>query len=282
MADLLLATEGGQVVQFNTGTKAHSVIFQCSDDEAMMGIARHEDHLYVASLSRMYKLRADDHSLVKQTEFYSPSPDFHQHQWYDGLLYTTITKRNQIWVYNEELEIVRVHDIEPPMPEKKVRYQKNYNHINNIIRHEGKFYVNLNWLTKVQYAASGVAVFDEDFRLIEKFEYGWETHDFQFIDGKRMAICATSSKRKKIHHPRISGIMLEGELVFEHDSEESFCKGLTYDKDFLYLCGGRKQPRAKRKNSNAVIYVLNRKDFSLAEQFESEEIKAVKGVIVAE
>ena len=46
------------------------------------------------------------------------------------------------------MEIVRVHDIQPPMPEKKVRYQKNYNHINNIIRHEGKFYVNLNWLTK--------------------------------------------------------------------------------------------------------------------------------------
>jgi hypothetical protein len=177
MADLLLATEGAQVVQFNTETKAHSVVFQCSDDEAMMGIARYKDHLYVAS---------------------------------------------------------------------------------------------------------GVAVFDEDFRLNEKFEYGWETHDFQFIDGKRMAICATSSKRKKIHHPRISGIMLEGELVFEHDSEESFCKGLTYDKDFLYLCGGRKQARAKRKNSNGVICVLNRKDFSLAEQFESEQIKAVKAVIVAE
>ena len=98
MADLLLATEGGQVVQFNSRTKAHSVVFQCSDDEAMMGIALYADHLYVASLSRMYKLRADDHSLVKQTQFYSPSPDFHQHQWYDGLLYTTITKRNQIGV----------------------------------------------------------------------------------------------------------------------------------------------------------------------------------------
>jgi len=280
MPELLLATEGGQVVTFNTESKAHQVVFQCTDDEAMMGITKFDGHIYVASLSRMYKLDANDYSLVKKTEFYNPSPDFHQHEFYDGLLYTTITKRNQIWVYNQELEIVAKHDITPPFPNKKVKYKKNYNHLNNIVKKDDKFYVNLNWLTSTQYASSGVVVLDDKFNELEKFEYGWETHDFQFIGDDKIAICATSSKKKKIHHPLKSGVMFNGELVYEHDSDESFCKGLTYDDDRFYLCGGRKQTREKRKFSNAMLYILDRQTFELIEHFESPDIKAIKGVIV--
>jgi len=196
MPQLLLATEGGQVVAFDTDLKTHTVVFQCSDDEAMMGLEIYNHHVFVASLSRIYKLKLYDYSLVKKTEWYQPSPDFHQHQFYDGYLYTTITKRNQIWIYDEDLRLVKIHDIEPPFPWRKVQYKENYNHINNIVKHNEKFYVNLNWLTHVQYSTSGVAVYDQEFNFLEKFPYGWETHDFQFINGKRMAICATSSTGK--------------------------------------------------------------------------------------
>lgn len=279
MAELLLATEQGQVVKFNTEDESHECLFYSSDDEALMGIELYEGHLYVASLSRLYKLNSN-YEIVKQTELYSPSPDFHQMQFYDGLLYTTITKRNQIWVYDTDLNIVAVHNIEPPKPKKKVKYKKNYNHINNIVKHEGKFYVNLNWMTSTQYAESGVLVTDENFSPLDKFEFAWESHDFQFIDGKKVAICSSSDKRKKLAHPYRSGLMVEGELVWEHSADESFCKGLCYDDEYIYMCGGLKSTRKKRKDSRAVIYIISRKDYSLVKKILHNEVKAVKGAIV--
>ena len=280
MATLLLTTEGGQVVKLNTITKDFEVVYQCPDDEALMGIALHKNCLYIASLSRIYKIQFSGFRLIHQTELYNPSPDFHQMQFYDNKLYTTITKFNQIWVYDEDLNLIESHDITPPLPGKKVKYKKNYNHLNNIVKCDNNFYVNLNWLTAIQYANSGVAVMDENFNEINKFEFGWETHDFQFMNGKKIAICGSSSKRKKIHHIYKAGLMVEGELVFEHDPDESFCKGLCYNHEFIYLCGGRKMTRSKRKFSNSVIHILNKKDYSLVEKLEIEEIKAIKGGII--
>lgn len=280
MAKLILSTEGGQVVKLNTQTLDFEVVYQCPDNEALMGIELHNNHLYVASLSRIYKIKYSNFQLIYQTELYHPSPDFHQMQFYDNKLYTTITKKNQVWVYNENLNLVESYDISPPHPGKKVKYKKNYNHINNIVRHNNKFYVNLNWLTDVQYSSSGVVVLNENFYEIDKFEFGWETHDFQFMDNKKIAICGSSSKRKKIHHIYKAGLMVDGELVFEHDPDESFCKGLCYDYDFIFLCGGRKMTRSKRKFSNSVIHILNKNDYSLVKKLEIEEIKAIKGGII--
>lgn len=281
MSELLLATEGGQVVSFDPDSKAFEVVFRCSADEAMMGIERVGDELFVASLSRIYKLSLPGFELVGQTEFYQPTPDFHQMQCYDGLLYVTATKINQIWIYDLDLELQHIHRVAPPRPERKVKYKKNYNHLNNIVRHEGRFYINLNWLTRVQYAESGVLVTDGELREIERFPFGWETHDFQILDGKRTALCATSDKGKRVKHCRRSGLMVEGELVFEHDSEEAYCKGLAHDEDRIYLCGGRKMERKLRKRSNSVLYLLDRRDHSLVEKYENTEIKAVKGAILA-
>jgi len=280
MALILLTTEGGQVVKLNTETKEFEVVYQCPDNEALMGIALHKDFLYIASLSRIYKICYSDFQLVQQTELYNPSPDFHQMQFYDKKLYTTITKFNQIWVYDEDLNLIESHDITPPIPGKKVKYKKNYNHLNNIVKKDRNFYVNLNWLTAVQYASSGVVVLDEDFNKIDKFEFGWETHDFQFMDGKKIAICGSSSKRKKIHHIYKAGLMVDGELVFEHDPDESFCKGLCYDEKNIFICGGRKMTRSKRKFSNSIIHILDKNDYSLFEKLEIEEIKAIKGGII--
>ncbi|MEM9017149.1 MAG: hypothetical protein AAGC68_09040 [Verrucomicrobiota bacterium] len=281
MSELLLATEGGQVVAFDTANESHRCVFHSSDDEAMMGIEAAGDHLYVASLSRIYKLAFPDFSLVTKTELYEPTPDFHQMQRYEGTLYVTATKANEIWLYDGELNRQRIVPVAPPHPERKVKYKKNYNHLNNIIRHEERFYVDLNWLTKTQYANSGVLVLNEDLEEVERFEFGWETHDFQFIDGKPVAICATSSKGKRVKHAYRAGLMVDHDLVFEHDPDEAFCKGLCYDEEFIYLCGGRKMERKQRKNSNSIIYVLDRSDFSLVRKFESREIKAVKGAILS-
>lgn len=280
MSKLLLATEGGQVVAFDPETEEHDCVFLSSDDEAMMGIEAAGEHLFVASLSRIYKLRLPDFEKVAETELYDPTPDFHQMQCYDGVLYITATKANQVWLYDENLQLLRVHQVAPPNPRRRVKYKKNYNHLNNIIRHEGRFFIDLNWLTSTQYANSGVLVTDGELNEIERFEFGWETHDFQFIDGKRVAICATSDKGKRVKHVRRSGLFVEGELVFEHDSDEAFCKGLCYDDDHIYLCGGRKMERKHRKKSNSIIYILNRSDYSLARKFESTEVKAVKGAIL--
>jgi hypothetical protein len=280
MATLLVTTEGGQVVKLNTITKVFKVVYQCHDDEALMGIALHNEFLYIASLSRIYKIRYSDYQLVLQTELYNPSPDFHQMQFYNEKLYTTITKRNQIWIYDDDLNLNESFDIIPPKPGKKVKYKKNYNHLNNIVKQDNKFYVNLNWLTSVQYGNSGVVVLDENFNEVDKFEFGWETHDFQFMDGKKIAICGSSDKRKKIHHIYKAGLMVDGELVFEHDPDESFCKGLCYDDKFVFICGGKKMTRSKRKFSNSVIHILNKSNYNLVEKLEIEEIKAIKGGII--
>ncbi|MDA8908873.1 hypothetical protein N9I65_01715 [bacterium] len=279
MSKLMLATEGGQVVQFDSVTRKYEVVFRCSAEEAMMGIEIVGNNLFVASLSRIYKLSLPSFEKICETEFYEPTPDFHQMQFYDGLLYVTATKNNQIWMYDENLELQRTHQVIPPRPRWKAKYKRNYNHINNIIEHEGRFYINLNWLTKVQFASSGVLVTDLDMNEIERFEFGWETHEFQFLDGRKVAICATSSKGKRIKHPRHSGLMVDGELVFEHDVEEAFCKGLCYDEDRIYVCGGRKVERKMRKLSSSIIYILNRHDYSLIEKYENTEIKAIKGAI---
>ena len=201
MSQLLLATEGGQVVAFDTATREHRCVYQSSDNEAMMGIEAVGPHLYVASLSRVYQLRLDDFSKVAQTRLYDPTPDFHQMSFVDGFLYLTATKDNQIWLFEPDLRLARIHQVTPPDPRRKVEYKKNYNHLNHIVREGDRFFVSLNWLTTTQYANSGVLVTDADLEEIERFEFGWEIHDFQFLDGKKIAICATSSKGKRVKHP---------------------------------------------------------------------------------
>lgn len=267
------------MVAFDTATRQHRCVFHSSDDEAMMGIEAVGPRLYVASLSRLYQLDLSDFSKIAQTRLYDPTPDFHQMSYCEGFLHVTATKVNQIWVFDETLSLARIHQIAPPDPRRKVEYKKNYNHLNHIVREGDRLYISLNWLTTTQYARSGVLVTDLDLEEIERFEYGWEIHDFQFLDGKRVAICCTSSKGKRVRHPYRSGLMVEGELVFEHDAEEAFCKGLCYDDEHIYVCGGRKRERRYRKQSSSIIYILRRSDYALVDTYESSEIKAIKGAI---
>ena len=278
---LLLATEAGELVGYDPQADTARVLFKAGLKDAFMGIALEGNYLYLASLERIYKLDSKTWQPIAETASYRPSPDFHQMQFYDGLLYTTVTKRNEIWVYDVNLNREASYVIPPPYPDKPVAYKKNYNHINNIVRHAGKYYVNHNWLSATPYAASGVGVFDEQFNLLDKFEFGWETHDFQFVGSDKVALCASSSKRKKIRHPYRAGLMINGELVYEHDPDESFCKGLAYDEEYFYLCGGEKKTRLLRRFANGIIYVVRRSDFTLAQKLKPAGVKAIKGCLLA-
>lgn len=280
MAKLLLATVNGEAVLFDTATNDIDVVFKGAADEALMGISLVNGTLFIASLNRIYKIRWDDHSVLKKTKRYRPTPDFHQMNHYDGRLYTTATTRNQIWVYDLDLKRRQKVRIKPPIQGKRVIYKKNYNHINNIVKQEGKFYINLNWFTEAQYADSGVLVTDTGFRELDKFKYAWESHDFQFDGEKMMAICSTSSKDKKILHPFSSGLMVDGELVWEHDPDESFCKGLCHDDRFIYMCGGKKAERARRKSTRGVIYVIDKKRYHLVKKIENDRLMGIRGAIV--
>lgn len=247
-----------------------------------MGICQHEDMLYVASLSRVFKVRMKDHALVTRTRNYLPSPGFHQMNFYDGKLYTTATKRNQIWIYDEDLKRTAKIKITPPNPDKRVRFKLNYNHINNIVKHKEAFYINLNWLTNEQYAHSGVLKTDEEFNESEKFQFAWESHDFQFVDGRMMAICSTSGKDKQIRHPNTSGLMVDGELVWKHNPDESFCKSFCTDEQYIYFCGGMKALRKKRKNTSGVIYVIDKNTFELVKKITSNQLKGIRGARLIE
>jgi len=76
VALLLLATVNGKVVRLNTETQEYQVVFQSSEDEPMMGICQHEDMLFVASLSRVYKIRRRDFSLLKKPGYLFHLPIF--------------------------------------------------------------------------------------------------------------------------------------------------------------------------------------------------------------
>lgn len=280
MAELLLTTVNGQVIRLHTEMPEPEVVFQGSADEALMGICTDEDLLFVASLGRIYQLRREDWKILKKTRLYRPSPDFHQMNIYDGLLYATATRRNQIWVYGRDLRLSKKVNIDPPDPRRRVRYKKNYNHINAIVRHQGEFYINLNWLGTEQYGDSGVLKTDPEFRESGKFKYGWESHDLQFAGSSMLAICSTSGKDKKILHPNRSGLMVDGQLVWEHDPDASFCKGLCYDEKHIFVCGGKKAERTRRKQTAGIIYVLDRNTYEPVKTIEHEKIRGLRGAIV--
>jgi len=280
LATLLLATVKGQLLSFDTETMEQKVLFRTREDDGLMGICRHGEMLFVAGQSRLFRLRMDDFALVGKTRKYIPSLGLHQMSFYDERLYTTATKRNQIWIFDKNLKRKGKIRITPPIAHKRSRYKKNYNHINSIVKHEGAFYINLNWLTDQQYADSGVLKTDEDFNETDRFRFAWESHDFQFVDGKMMAICSTSGRDKKIHHPNRSGLMVNGELVWEHDAEESFCKALCSDQRYIYICGGTKAVRKKRKDTGGIIYQIDKAGYKLERKISGEGLPGIRGALL--
>lgn len=229
--------------------------------EAMMGLAWHGDTLFAGAKSKIYTVR--DKQEVACTQ-YNRRPDFHKCEIYGDRLYMTCTAINQIWELGLDLTLLARHKIAPPNNSKGPRYRVNYNHLNNVIRHDGKFYVDLNWLTNTQFGPSGVAILDGDWKELNRFEYGWESHAFQFVNEDKYVICGSSDRIKPVNHPKQAGLMVEGELVFEHETDV-FCKDMLVTEDRIYIVGGGVGGKATRGKRDGHLYILDR-DFELLDE----------------
>ena len=71
--------------------------------------------------------------------------------------------------------------------------------------------------------------------------------------------------------------MINNELMFEHNPNESFCKALAWDNKYFYLCGGAKAKRNDRFYSKGIIYVINKETFELVEKLDNLGVSNIKG-----
>ena len=226
----------------------------------VMGLAKSDGHLFIAS--REMIVRHTKGCPPISQKFSINSPQFHQLMVHQKKIYITCTSINEIWIFDYNLKLLAKKCIAPPNPNVPVSWKRNYNHVNSICYHNDLFYVGLNWFTSKQYGKSGVGVFNNDFEEQRRFEYGWETHGFTFVDDQPYALCATSSPiGKSINHPKRAGLMVDGKLVFEHPID-IFCKAFVITTDRIYLLGGNVAVRHQRGNVEGIIYALDR-DFNL-------------------
>ena len=269
---LLLTTENSKLETWDNGDITQ--LFQKKEVGGAMGLIIDKDYVFVNTPSFIYSLDKKDFNVINKSN--KQNAQYHHMNTYNGYIYVSATNLNEIHIYRKNLSFERAIKITPPNPKQNVSYKGNYNHINTIIKRKNRFYVNLNWFNK-QYGMSGVAVFDNDWKKIDRFEFGWESHDLQFYDEELITICATSNPDKKINHPKKSGIMINNKLVFEHDPNESFCKALTWDKNYFYLCGGAKAKREDRLYSKGIIYIIDRNSFELVEKINNFGVGNIKG-----
>lgn len=264
---------GNNIYLYEIGIGICTKVFSVSLAETMMGLCRVGNVLYAGAKTKIFKFIILNNGTIKIAKrFTAPGnfPAFHQISYNnkDGFLYVTCTQINQIWRLTKDLKLKRKFTINPPTIGDTVVYKKNYNHLNNVFFDGDKAYVCLNWLTTTQFGYSGVAVIDSTtMKELDRFEYGWESHNFCMIEGKKYSLCGSSKAIKEVHHPHKAGLMVDGELVFEHDADTYFCKDFSVDDFFIYLVGGEVKTRNKRKIANGKLYILDRK-FNLV--FENE------------
>ena len=255
---ILVGSMNGKIYIYDTVTQELDAYDQ-PDNKGIMGLARHEEHLFVSSREMVMRQAFPhdaDNSVRK--EFPTDSPQFHQLLLHGKKVYITCTAINEIWVFDYDLKLLERKRIVPPNPKSPIALKSNYNHANSICYHNGLFYVGLNWLTSTQYGKSGVCVFNQNLEEQERFEYGWETHGFTFVDGKPYALCATSDPvDKKINHPHLAGLMFDNQLVFQHPIDV-FCKAFVVDSDRIFIFGGEVATRTKRGNICGMVYILDR------------------------
>ena len=273
----LVTTESGESHIIDLKTQDTKLFFDTqSRYGGCMGIYKEDEILYMAGNDNLFKFT--DGNLLHRTGHKTPRPDFHHMTLYNNKIYIAGTNTNTIWVFNsKDLSHIKTIIIPPPNKNKPIGYKSNYNHINGIINHQDHFYINLNWFDGKQYGHSGIIKTDLDFKEIERFKYGWESHDFKIVNDDMFVICGTSNSTKNINHPKKSGLLINGELVFEHHYNETFCKGLYVDSEIILIGGGTIEQRNKRKYNKAVIYVLDRKTYNLIDTIKLK-ISGIKGI----
>lgn len=271
MHSLYITSENGSLYKW----EGNDLVTCFKHNDYLMGLARLEDKIYVGSRNQLFSLYENDFTIHKEIEF-KKTKDFHHIEVIDKDIYVAATSCNEIGIFSSELQLKEWKLIVPPNKNKAAQ-KPNYNHINKIIRHDCKFYVNLNWF-EYQYGPSGVAVLDSNFVELERYAIGWQTHGFRFIDGKRYVLCA-STPGKELKHPHKAGLFVENELVFTHDPNLFFCKDFIVTESYVFIVGGTVGERTNRKNSDGVIFVLDR-NFRLISGHILSESGGFKGCMI--
>lgn len=259
--NVYLAAEGGAIYCWDRAELAGLV----RTDTSAMGLAWDEDTLVFSTLDTIARLRPGSQPEILSVERYRDlHPHFHQMQIVGDFIYHTATDRNEIFVIDKDsLELVRRVQIDPPDPDAPAICEANYNHLNNIFFYGSDAFIDLNWGSQTKFSHSGVAQMTSDLRTEkQRFEYGWETHGFCFLDDTKIALCGSSHGIKDVHHPKKGGLLVGGELRWEYDATKWFCKGLSADEDHLYVAGGEVSERNDRSARDGVLFILTR-DFEL-------------------
>lgn len=282
--NLYIAAQGGTIYRWDW-TDLMPII---GADSTIMGMGWDGDELLMSSLYTMGRFSLQPKpEAQKVVSFHDLHPHFHEFQLIGGYVYNTATDRNEIFIIDKDtLEVLRRPLIDPPNPDKDVWSEPhpnvgraNYNHINNIFFYEGQAYVNLGWGTSTKFGSSGVAVMSPDLREEQRrFEYGWETHGFFFLNDTPVALCGSCQNIKEINHPEKAGLMVDGTLRWEHDPAKWYCKGMAANEDHIFIVGGEVAKREDREFQDGILFVLDR-DFNLQETRVFDSTGGFTGVL---
>jgi len=288
---IYLTCESGRIIEFNTESKKHKTIFRHPSNETMMALAFHKDDLFFGGKTFIGKghFINGNFNVTKLKSYRTPYSNrayafltklgfkekalkyvdqaFHQMNIYGRHIYITATNCNEIWIIDLDLQLKNRININP--------HYKDYNHINNIF-HDGKaFYVCL-MRSSTKFGYSGYAMYDKVWNELERRSLGWESHAFCIVDNDKYNLCASAGFHHSVYHPHRSGLMKNGELVFEHDPDKYYCKDFSMDDNNIFIVGGEVKQRIGRKLADGVVFRLDRK-FNLLDQHIIPEIGGICG-----
>lgn len=276
---ILLTSEGGKLIRLDTHSLQHDVLYDHRGNDYLMGITWEDECLYFSGCTFLAAARidAEEFKLIKtctpfranrgtynrmmrflwtQLDAHSRAlpyskPDLHQMNRYGSTLYVTATSWNEIWLFDLSLRLKRRITIQPET--------RDYYHLNNVFCDGSHFYVCLNRYDG-RPGWGGYAKFDLEWNEIERKISGWELHAFSVIDGNIVQLCCFSWRSANLpNHPRTAGLMINGELVFEYDPQQYFCKDFSMDEEHVYIVGGRNTERHRRAEADGVLFILDRR-----------------------
>ncbi len=255
---IYLMSQSGSLYLYDWGEE-HGCIEVFNVPPRGMGIARtNEDSMVVGNKDSIWLLGGEHKKLSLNDERFS----LHHIKPFGKKLLAACTGRDELLVLSDDLTIEHVIDLQSRLKGRTKEGFSDFYHANAACYRNGLIYIDLNHYYGED--RSGVLVLDEQFKKVDEFQYGWETHGLTRIDSSLYALCGNSWK--DLDHPDRAGLFVDGELVFEHDPNEIFCKDFSIDEDYVYLVGGDVCRRQGRTEADSVLFLLDREDFQLIEK----------------
>lgn len=285
---LLVTSESGRLIEFDTQSFQHKVLYRHPTGESLFGITWENKNVYLTGGTFVAhgQYNDDGFSLVDMRTPFKPKsrgwvrralrsfwkrmgvrppvtgydlPGLHQLNQYEELLYVAATSWNEIWVLDLDLQLKDQIPIQPHL--------LDYYHLNNVFCGGTHFYVCLNRYAG-QPGLGGYAKFDLSWNEVERRATGWESHALSLIDGQVIQLCCYSWRSAtKSHIPQRAGLMVNDKFVFDYDVQKYFCKDFSMDASNVYIVGGGNTKRDQRPLAVGVVFVLNKK-FEVIHQLE--------------